>query len=144
MTEIRRESDPADNHGAGVRHQKGGAMGAQMSFPIAALMPTARALADAGIQRAADAADRRIAGWCEAAVARLRTFAKGQAGVWTIEIARMQIQADLDAPHDLRAWGKVVRMASDRGYIERIPGAYFPAASSHGSPKPVWRKGPQA
>lgn len=108
------------------------------------MLPQARAKADAGIQRAADATERRVEGWCELACEALRTFARGQSGMWTIEIARMSIDAKLPKCHDLRSWGKVSRMAIDRGFIERVPGQFFAAMSSHGSPKPCWRRGVNA
>lgn len=108
------------------------------------MFPAARARADAGIQRSADATERTEAGWCEKAAERLRAFARGQSGVFTIELARMAFAKDLPPPHDLRTWGQVTRMAASRGYIERVRGEFFSAASSNGSPKPVYRRGPRA
>lgn len=102
------------------------------------------AKADTGIQRAADATDARNPGWCELACQALRRFAKHQHGMFIVEHARAVLRSELPPPNDERTWGKVTRMATDRGYIERVKGAYFPAASSNGSEKPVYRKGPKA
>lgn len=46
-------------------------------------------------------------------------------------------------PYDDRAWEPAVRMAISRGYIAHTD-LFAPAASSHGSPKPVYRLGPNA
>lgn len=119
-------------------------MSTQLHFPDRVMLPAARAKADVEVERAADATERRVEGWCEMACERLREFARAQAGHFTCELARCAFQSTIPAPHDLRAWGKVSRMAMARGYIERVPGQFFAAASSNGSPKPVYRKGPQA
>lgn len=108
------------------------------------MMAGARARADVGIQRAADATERTEAGWCEKATERMREFARAQAGVFTIELARLAFAKDLTPPADLRTWGNVTRLAVSRGYIERVHGEFFSAASSNGSPKPVYRRGPHA
>lgn len=104
----------------------------------------ARARRDVGIERAADATEVRNPGWCEKAVARLREFAKHQGGVFIVEHARAVLRQELPPPNDERTWGKVTRMAVERGYIEPVKGQFFPAASSNASPKQVYRKGPKA
>lgn len=106
-----------------------------------AAMAAANARADVGSQRAADKADREAPGWCGAACEALRGFARAQGGVFTIELARLALRHQVPDPRDGRAWGVVTRMAQRNGFIERVPGQYFPAASSNGSPKPVYRKG---
>lgn len=118
-------------------------MSTQLEFPTR-VMTTARARADAGIERAADATEKRVEGWCDMACEKLREFARTQSGLFTCELARGAFQATIPAPHDLRAWGKVSRMAMSRGYIEKVPGQFFAAASSNGSPKPVYRRGANA
>lgn len=107
-------------------------------------MDHARARAEFGIERSATSAENATPGWCEKACEELRRFAAGQGGMWTIELARLAIESKLPSPSDLRAWGRVVRMAAARGFIERVPGWAFPAASSNGSPKPVWKRGAKA
>ena len=47
----------------------------------------AQARAEQGMDRAARKANRLNAGWCAEALERLRRFAAGQAGFWTIEMA---------------------------------------------------------
>lgn len=115
----------------------------QLSFPVST-MQGARKRADEGIQQAADATERRVEGWCEMACEKLREFARGQSLPFTIELARGHFEKTLPEPHDLRSWGQVTRMATARGFIEKMHGQYFAAASSNGSPKPVYRRGPQA
>jgi hypothetical protein len=116
----------------------------QMTFPDRVMLPAARARADVGIAQAADATERHDTGWCMGACERLRLFAKVQSGMFTIELARLAFEKTLPAPNDLRSWGAVTRMATSRGFIERVKGQYFPAASSNGSEKPVYRAGANA
>jgi hypothetical protein len=122
----------------------------QLSFPTGVMQSTAparreaRERRDEAIKKVGDAADRRNADWCNKACEALRQFARKQAGVWTIELARAQFEKNLPAPGELRAWGRVTQMAVRKGYIERVPGQFFAAASSHNSPKPVWKRGPKA
>lgn len=109
----------------------------QMSIDFSA----ARARADIGIQRAADAADRKAPSWTETTCEALRKFAAAQSEPFTVEQARDAIAATLPAPSDLRAWGAVTQQAMKRGYIHRLPGRYAPAASSNLSPKALYFSG---
>lgn len=99
------------------------------------------AKAAAGIARAAQATERNVPGWCDKAVERLRAFAAAQDGMFTIELARAAISADMPPPNDLRTWGAVTRMARQRLYIEAVHNAQAPAESSNGSLKPLYRRG---
>lgn len=112
--------------------------------PRRARMHHAKARADFGIERAANATENQHDGWCERAVDELRRFALGQSGMFTIELARLAFESKLPPPNDLRSWGQVTRMAVSRGFIERVPGMYFAAASSNGSEKPCYRRGTKA
>lgn len=69
-----------------------------------------------------------------------------QSGVFTLELARMALEQSgaIDKPREGRAWGVVTRMAVDRGYIERVKGQLFPAASSNGASKSVYRRSTKA
>lgn len=113
-------------------------------------IPLALALAraDQGIERAASHAERVLPGWCDRAAeavrqALLRTRLDD---TFTIEQLRGAIAtADLlplPDPPDARAWGHVTRRAVKLGYVERLPGQYRAAVSSNGSPKPLYRRGP--
>lgn len=104
----------------------------------------AREAGHAAAQACADKADKLDPGWIAAAVESLRRFARNQHGCWTIEQARSVIAEEVTAPHDLRAYGHITRAAIKAGYIERVKGAYAPAASSHSSLKPMYRRGAQA
>lgn len=105
----------------------------------------ARARGEIAAQRAADRADRDDPEWTARALQSLRTFAAAQAGVFTIEQARLTLElAGLPRPHDGRAWGVITRQAVAAGHIERIRGAFFPAASSNGALKAVYRGTPKA
>lgn len=109
-----------------------------------------RAAADAtarrelGMSRVAEKVEREHPGWCESACEALRRLAKANVGMFTIEHARLVLASELPKIHDERAWGKVTTMALDRGFIERVKNTYFPAASSNGAVKAVYRKGPLA
>lgn len=126
-------------------------MSAQLAFPSMALPPVPRAkrmrhaltAADHGIERSAGSADDASPGWTERAVERVREFARGQAGFFTIEQARWVLQQSMEQPPELRAWGAVTRMAMARGFIEKT-NTRAPAYSSNGSEKPMWKKGRNA
>lgn len=106
----------------------------------------ARTRGDLGAERAAHRAERNSPGWIDVAAEKIRDYvrldAAGMAMDFTIEKAR-QWAADknLPAPPDARAWGHVTRRAVKLGYIVET-GEYAPAASSNGSPKRLYRKGP--
>lgn len=108
------------------------------------LFTAARARAEAGIQRAADATERREPGWTEMAAEALRQFAREQDKPFTIELARAAFEKSLPPPNDKRSFGAATRFATSRGFIERVPGMFFAAASSNNSPKPVYVRGPNA
>lgn len=110
-------------------------------------MDDARARADEGMGRATDRADRADPDWTVRALVAVRQFAASQAkGVmFTVEQMRLALElGGLAKPADGRAWGTVTRSAVDAGYIERIRGMSFPAASSNGAEKPVYRRGAKA
>lgn len=104
----------------------------------------AEARAKLGSDRAGQRADAAVPEWCNQAAEALRKFAKAQAGVFTIEIARAGIGDSLPPPPDLRAWGKATVIAISAGYIQRVPRVFIPAASSNGCAKPAWRSGSNA
>lgn len=108
----------------------------------ATALEAAKARGDLGMARVGDSADRQSPGWCEKACEALRAFAAAQGGVFIIEHARLAVRDQLPPVMDARAWGVATRLAVQRGYIEPVRGQYFPAASSNGSPKRVYRKGP--
>ncbi len=93
----------------------------------------------AGASGAAEHADAVENGWTEMAVDDLRRFARTATRPFTIEQARAHC---LGIPQgcDARSWGVVTRIAMKRGFI-RFAGYFFPAASSHGSPKPMYERG---
>lgn len=95
-----------------------------------------------GMERAADHANRVEPGWTEVALEALKGYAGRQAAndEFTIEEARAEIAPTLPAPPDLRAFGAVTQMALRRGVIKPT-GGFKRAASSHASPKPLYRRG---
>jgi len=107
-------------------------------------LAAAEARAKLGMSRATAAVEFDMPGWIERAVDALRRAASVQVGVFTIEQMRAVLEPELPTVHELRAWGRVTQLASDRGYIEAAPRVFIPAASSNACPKPAWRKGPNA
>ncbi len=101
----------------------------------------ASARADTGSALAAEKADRLEEGWVERAAEDLRSFAATTPRPFLIEEARAHCRPTPEGA-DQRAWGAVTRRAITLKYIERVPGFYAPAASSNGSPKPAYRRGP--
>lgn len=108
-----------------------------------AALEMSRARADVGMDRAARRAEALNAGWCGMALHHLRQFAKHQAGLWTIEMARGVIEQEFDKPTDGRAWGVVVVRAISAGYVVKTEKTAA-SASSNGAPKPLFKKGPNA
>lgn len=104
----------------------------------------ARSAADAGLERAVARNEEANPGWVDAAVERLRAFARHAPGCWTMEQARAVIGHELPEPTDLRTWGAVTRIATKRGFIAPARGVYMAAISSNGSAKPAYRKGVNA
>jgi len=94
---------------------------------------------DLGIQRAADHANAVESEWTGQALGLLVAFAKDVGRAFLIEEARLYAEANgLPPPPDARAWGSVTRRASAKKRIEKT-GGVGAAASSHCSPKPLWR-----
>lgn len=104
-------------------------------------LAAAQARAKLGQDRAAAAAEFDMPGWIEQAVEALRAFARGQAGVFSIEQARAVIAPTLPAPAELRVWGRVTTEAKARGFIRSAPRTYIATAASNGSAKPGWMRG---
>lgn len=106
-------------------------------------LEAARDRGEQGMDRAARRQARLHADWCDEALEALRRFARGQAGMWTIEIARSVIELDLPKPAEARAWGRVVQTAARLGYIEKTA-LSAPTVSSNASSKPLWKRGRKA
>jgi len=107
-------------------------------------LKAADARAKLGADRAAGRAESNTPGWLDLAIARVRAFASANPGIFSIEMLRQVLATEVPQPPDLRAWGRVTQDAARLGYIEKVPRVVIPAASSNGSVKPAWRKGPKA
>lgn len=116
----------------------------QTAFPNSVMLAAGKARGEVGMARVAERAEKASPGWCDLACGRVRALMREQSGMLTMELIRLQVEKHLPPATDKRAWGVVTRMAAARGYIERVPNAYFPAASSNASPKPLWKRGPKA
>jgi hypothetical protein len=97
----------------------------------------AREAAERGIQSSAQHAEDDRPGWGESALAWLRFHAEVSEGEFTMEQFRQMASMVLPEPPDLRAWGSVTQKAIRQGIIRKT-GGYAPAASSNGSPKPLY------
>lgn len=117
--------------------------GVQVAHARAAQVVNAVKRGETAMQRCADRNEHVNAGWCQLALDKLRDFASKAPGEWTMEDARTVFAADIPAPTDLRAYGVVTRNALRQGLIVKT-GRSAPTASSNGSGKPTFRKGPQA
>lgn len=104
----------------------------------------ARLRAERGMAQAESSAEWSMPGWVEQAIEKLRMFARAQGGVFSIEQAREALKDEVPPPIELRAWGRVTQLASARGFIEKVPRLYMPAASSNATLKPAWRRGRNA
>ena len=102
-----------------------------------------RMRADMGINRVSEATDRHCPDWMDKALSRLREFARHQAGMFTIEVARSVLESELPQPSDCRVWGAVTRMALKAEYISATK-HYAPAASSNNAVRRMYVRGAKA
>lgn len=98
---------------------------------------------EAGMNQAADHADRERAGWCnDAFVACADLIAQLPADqLVTAEQLRIAVEREvpeLPAPPDLRAWGRVIRTLVTEGWLDPTD-QFARRASGHGSPTRVYR-----
>jgi hypothetical protein len=100
--------------------------------------------AAAGMDRVRDAVESESPGWMDAALDAVRRFASTQHGLFTAEQMRSVIQAELPPTTRLRVWGPVTKAAVAAGFIEPVRGMFAPAASSNGSVRQMYRRGPKA
>lgn len=99
----------------------------------------ARARRDAGMASALDHAEDESPGWADRAFDLLVQYATEQAHPFTIEAFRWWAEAGgFEHPPESRAYGPITQKAIRRGVIARI--GYAPAASSNGSPKPLYAR----
>lgn len=119
-------------------------LGDQASVRRPTPIEQARERGQAAGDRAAARNEASNPGWVLQALAKVQAFARHAPGFWCTEQMRDVIAADLPTPTDKRVWGRVTRDALRLGYIERVRGVTVPAASSNGSDKPAYRKGPNA
>lgn len=112
-------------------------MTAQLAIDFAA---EAKRAAEDGMERAASRAERTTPGWRDEALALLVRFAALDAGGPFLgeEARAFAYTSGLPKPPDERAWGAIFNAAARRGLIARA--GFAPATSSHGSPKPLWRR----
>lgn len=110
-------------------------VGSQQQFAID--FDAAKARRDAGMASALDHAESDEPGWGDHCLALLRQFACLQAEPFTCEQFRAWAYTrGLATPAEERAFGPVTQKAIRGGYIARV--GYAPAASSNGSPKPLY------
>lgn len=100
--------------------------------------PTGPVATDARIQRVGDKANRDVENWCEDAANALRLFSHKRS-TFLIEDARESVAEAVGEPEEPRAYGAAARFAIHRRWIERT-GQH--RSDKWGSPKPVYRRGP--
>lgn len=90
---------------------------------------------DAGIERAADHAERETPGWIEQASQFLRGYARTHVDFLAEDVVAAAL-FQIPPPPDGRAWGAVFRQAAREGVIHKV--GYAPAKTSNLSPKVLW------
>lgn len=99
----------------------------------------AKARRDSGMSSSLTHADDVEAGWSDHAYGLLVRYAGEQSHPFTIEGFRWWAASHgLADPPDSRAFGGVTQRAIRRSVIVRV--GYAPAASSNGSPKPIYAR----
>ena len=107
---------------------------------MALLITDPAARRDDGIERVSMKADLLDEGWTDRAYGVLMLFRMKQRALpFIAEEVREWGEANglINAPHDSRAWGHVLRKAAREGRIVKV--GYKPAKSSNLSPKVLWR-----
>lgn len=97
---------------------------------------------DQGISSSAQHAEQDVPGWGERALEYVRLYAEvhvdASGSSWTMENCRVwATHVGLPEAPEARAWGAVTQKAIRQGIIRKT-GQYAPAASSNGSPKPLY------
>lgn len=94
---------------------------------------------DLGIERVAAKAERRVSGWQEAAVDRLRLYLIAVQGREFLaeDFVAFATSRGLPAPHDARAYGSVMQAAARKRLVVKV--GYRLALSSNMSPKCLWK-----
>ncbi len=110
-----------------------------MGAPVAP-RPTARDLAEEGMNRAVEHADAEEPGWSERAYRLLFAYAEAHP-LFATEDARTWAhnEGGLPLPPDGRAWGAVTNRAVRAGLIVRDHYRPTRIPPAHASPRPVWR-----
>lgn len=88
---------------------------------------------DAAVETVAENAGEA---WVQAAYEGLIRYIAHRETPFLAEDVRQALAEEIGEPHDLRAWGQVMRLAAKRGLIEKH--GYAPARSSNLSPKVLW------
>lgn len=101
--------------------------------------PTARELAEEGMNRAADHADQVEPRWSDRAYEMLEGYALAHFEFMTEDVRVWAHEEGLPKPPDGRAWGAVTHRAIVAGLIrcDRYRKTRIPPA--HATPRPVWR-----
>lgn len=98
----------------------------------------AHARAEQGIQSSAEHAEADQPRWGEQALQYVAAFAKDREESFTMEQCRVFAYfLGLPVPAEERSWGSVTQTAVRRKIITKT-GKFAPAASSNGSPKPLY------
>lgn len=99
----------------------------------------AQRLAQEGIQRAVDAADRAIEGWSDLALTYIRAYSTRNKGKEFIgyELVQQSIDDGVIQPPNAKAWGSPIQRAARKGYIVNTR-TTRPDPNRHGNPVPVW------
>lgn len=111
-----------------------------MHGSTADLFEAAEERARDGMTAAVEHADRVIPMWSATALAALRAAVRERKEPFTIEQVRLAIACSVEEPTDSRAWGAVTQTAIKRAIIKKT-GTFAAAASSNGSPKPLYIAG---
>jgi hypothetical protein len=102
----------------------------------------ARREAQAGIELAADAADRAVDGWTAKAFEFIKRYAEAHRGRTYIghDIVQASLATDLPQPPNAKAWGKPIQRAAREGVIRRAHGGTgaAPDPNRHGNLVPLW------
>lgn len=96
--------------------------------------------AQAGIDQAVAAADRRAPGWSDKAVEWLAGFTALHAGrrYTGYELVRWSERSGFDQPENPKAWGGPIQRTARAGHLVKVGTVADPNPERHGSDVPLW------
>lgn len=107
-------------------------------FDLPTRAPTGRELAEEGMKRAAEHAERVLPGWEERALEYFRLYATLHPSFMTEDVRAYADEKGFEQPPAVGAWGPVVKRAKKEGYVVSRGKAEAKSPGQHGKWMALW------